>query len=289
MANGYPLLPQGLGNSMNYGANAPYNMLGNRPITNNTMLSPGYGTPDRTSSLGQPSQQSSLGGSLAQGGGLTAAFGPLGTAAGIGLGIKGFFDDKKASERAEAEQERQLDIQRSQRDMMQQRYISELDSDSARRGMIQRGQMANTPEYQAMMSNLGRQSAAVNQTNQDQMIKQGMGSNSGMAAQMASQNASNLGRATAQGMGTQIGTMGRVYGGLGPYAMSSRPEQTEYARQQGIYNEASDYGSNLAPLFDLAGTGTKHTIGETYRGQMRDDIAKRSNLGYGVGKSGGNV
>lgn len=294
------LLPYGLGNSMRYGANAPYNMLGNRPISNGTMLSPGY-TTGMTSgvtnpyvgglgsvSAAQPSTQSN-GSTLGTLGAIGSALGPIGTAASIGLGVAGFFDDRAAAKRAEAEQERQLDAMRAARDFNQQRYISELDKDAARRGMLLRGQVANTPAYQAMQSNLARQGNLQQQSVADQMEKSGLGNKSGMSAQLASQNISNLGKTATMGAANQMNTSQRVYGGLGPYAMTTTPEKTEYDRQQGIYGEASDYGSNLAPIFDLLSTGAKYGIGNAYRGQMMEDIQSRANAGYGLGRSGGNV
>lgn len=215
----------------------------------------------------------------------SAAIGAISPVAGIGLGIAGFVQDKIEARKADEAQRAEIDRLRNEREFARSRYIPEMDQQRARTNMIQRGQVANTPAYQSMMSNLSKQYANTSQLATDQMEKQGLGDKSGLSAQIASQNVSQLGNAATMGAANQMASLGNAYGGLSPYAMTTAPERTNYARQQGIYNEAADYGSNLAPIFQLGNTATKYTIGDTYRQQLRDDVAQ----GFGLGKSGGNV
>jgi len=87
------------------------------------------------------------------------------------------------------------------------------------------------------------------------------------------------------GAANQMNTQNRVFGGLNPSAMTTRPEALELERQQGFYNESGDYGGNLAPFFDIGSAATKGTISNMYRDKLKDDVSK----GFAIGKSGGNV
>ena len=273
------LLPNNLGSAMQYGVNAPYNVFGDRSISNGSMLGEGYTTPNYTAA--QPTSNNT-GSALKT---LGAGIGVASPIIGAGLGVAGFIADRNAQEKAQKAQEQELEKLGAMRAASQQRYIGELDSDAARRQMVMRGQVANTPAYQAMMSNLANQNTANNAIATDNMQKQGLGQNSGMSAAIASNNLSNIGSAATMGAANQMNAANKVYGGLNPSAMTTKPENLELARQQGFYNEAADYGGNLAPLFNLGSTATKGTIADMYRTQMKDDV----NKGFAIGKSGGNV
>jgi len=112
---------------------------------------------------------------------------------GAGLGVAGFMQDKAANEKAERAMEAELNTLKALRGEARQRYIAELDSDAARRQMLLRGQTANTPAYQALMSNLANQNKAATAIATDNMEKTGTGDNSGMSAAIASNNMSNIG------------------------------------------------------------------------------------------------
>jgi hypothetical protein len=201
----------------------------------------------------------------------------------LGEGI-GAIQDYQANKKAEARMEQEIDRQRSNRDFVNQKFQTELDHDAARRQAMLRGQVANTPYYQQQVGRLANQYGNTSRMNADNQQKLGMGDKSGLSAQLAGQNLSTINNAAVSGTAQALGGQNRVYGALGPYAMSQAPEKASFGLGGSQYNESADYGAGFGNLFSLGNTAAKGYIQNQYNQGISDDI----NKGFGTGKYGGN-
>ncbi len=211
--------------------------------------------------------------------GLSMAF----PAVGMGLQAVGGIMDYKNQLAAEKRMNEELDIQRSDRNYARQKHLSELNSDSARRNLMLRGQVANSPYYQQQLGKLAQQYGNTSKLAADTQQKLGMGDKAGMSAQVASQNLSQLGSQATGASSGALGGQGRVFGSLGGKSVSSQPEIANYDLANKYRGETLGSGGAFKGLSDLLGTASKHAIGEDYRNYTKDRIDE----GYGIGKYGG--
>lgn len=191
-----------------------------------------------------------------QGAGLATLAGIGGAAmpvigAGLALG-KGFYDYKQQQE-AIKNQNIQAERVKNMRDFANAKYMDELDSDSARREMYFRGQMAQSPQYQAAMSQGADRLRLNDSIMRDQLEKRGLGEKSGLFAQMSSQNFGNLSKDVGKAVKDSVNTQ-RAYTGLKGMAQTTQPEQMRYNQSGQIYQDNKDYIDYAAPTMDYLNT-----------------------------------
>lgn len=194
----------------------------------------------------------------------------LGAAAGIG----GLIYDYNKNQNAEIEMDKQLRNQAQIRDIAAAKYNRELDNDYARRELGFRGQTQASPLYTAAMANAGKNYANQQQTNTDMLQKGGMSGKSGMLAQMASQNYGDMAKAVGKATKDSLTNQQRAYGGLANLATSTSPEMNKYNMAQGQYNDTQNFGSNVAPLANMAGAYAKSKFRDAGMESMYNDYEK---------------
>lgn len=196
---------------------------------------------------------------------------------GAGLAIgKGIYDYKKNKD-AISEQNMNAERIANMRSFANAKYMNELDTDSARREMAMRGQMSQSPQYQAAMSKAGDTFKLNNSIQQDQLQKQGLGDKSGLYAMMASQNFGNLTNNIGNAVKNSVPT-NRAYTGLQGMATTMSPEQMRYNTAGNQYQDSKDYFDYTAPA-----VGYLNTQGEGLRGYSDEYNANKQlmeNKGY---------
>lgn len=186
---------------------------------------------------------------------IAAIGGPIaGIAGGLGMAAYDYYKNKEAKAKMEDAQEKA----EYRRDIASYKMNKELDEDYARRQNLYRGQISNSPLYNAMLGRASKTGAINQQSAVDNLTKMGMGDKSGMAAQMASQNYNNLMNNVTSAVTKSMPTQ-RAYTPLANLALSNAPEQMQVGISQPMYNDTKYWGANLQPVMSgLYGLSAKY-------------------------------